>query len=1448
MESATLRSRGGQFQVSQDPTSGRSGSDGSDPARRSEISDAMLDRIQVLLDGLSLYRPGQRIGAYELIEQIGKGAQSRLGEVWLASGVDSGLKVAIKFVRSDLAEREQLIERFKRVEARTLARFAHPNIARFLESGTHNGLPYLVMEYVAGGDILHYANKNRLTVPERLRLVAQVCEALHHVHLEHIFHRDLKPANIMIEPAAGPNVAPTPKLIDFGIACSDDPANPISTAVQTMYSDDGTGVGTYPYLAPEQFSSSRPELRTRQSEVYQLGAVLFEVLVGVSPMHHVFQNTSDGFERRARLRDEDRPGMLEAFAALPDSEQHRIAEERSTTVKGLQRILGSRVARISDRALRMNPKRRFSDAKTMALDIGNYLGSRDFIEAANEGRGERWLRNAKRHRKLLAGVATVALLLGVTLTIAFNAVRSEKENENRTKQDLEYISYLGAISRAGMAWQRLDLAGLRSELRSIQELGRKDLESRFEFRMLQAQSRPAIAEFTRAAGACSDVAISPDGSYVYYCSDSDTLKVGSDSGAEVREFDCSDRIDQLRMSGDGYKLILKLRGQRPRLVAVDTRDWPQEVAELQEFAEVDGLASWNLADVSSNGRWIALREANDRLWILDAQRHRLCPTGDKGKRATSVQFVQAEGDEWLCVLDKAWSACRVEEFAGEKPEFLPWGPESPAFEGAGPAGGIVLPQGSIFERIFWTEENGYSEATLWRRGEDGRWLSTKLPQTPASEFRVVNEPGGRATRVIALDRAGRMSSALVAGVDAVTSDPRRADRQRQPKETARAILSSPRWEGFLPAHDGQVACLRVASAGRLRWVTSGKSDCAVRVWEAGCEAPLSIADVEPTSEIAIDGDLLATQKGEYSTFAGNRIGGRGWSEFRSKLPYFDVLPIAGGRTLAVDWSGSGQVLLAGADMRELRSCGKLLDAAASSSRLEYALQALAPTNLVQARRRDFWAEYEPVLAAASRDGSRVAVFDKTQGSLRVWSTLDDSIADVPTEFGGGESPVRLAVSADGKWLAVATARSSGEVAVVTQAEPLHAAVYLYDLETRARVWSEPAVKNALPSVTTMVFDASGRLGWGGTGYAFVWDGKALQNLSGVLGEDEEVKSMDLKANHDEALLAFVNQNGVARLIDVKSKFIMLTISVRGAISAIGFDPNGSGIALAVDGDRGSFIEVLSTLSAEERRGKIRAYRRASDWMQSAAASETETASESADALPGTLPLAPWLQQVEARVNQQLAQLRAQVGGLEQVRLVECESRAWRGNLALMRLPLCQSLLGFKVLQQKVDNGATDCDWSLLHKPDSAVVPTLYLMWGTLTDLGKTATLSERTAGESKMKRLDQVLSAALETCDELPRQGASVDHLKSVAWETRSVIQEHVARELDPIDGPAAESARKSAVDFQRSSVQFFESGGVPADQHRLFRSFLREDWVARDPRERLKALLSGSTTPPTPN
>ncbi|MBI3831809.1 MAG: protein kinase [Planctomycetes bacterium] len=219
-----------------------------------------------------LDRPPEKVGAYKVESEIARGGTA---VVFRGRHETLGKPVAIKLLTPAMGERFSLAaqgEMSRRLfrEALTLARFRHPHIVPVLDAGqTEHGIPYLVMEYVDGEDLSRRLKRGGpMEAKQALRILAQVIEGVDFAHAQGVVHRDLKPGNILID-ALG-----DAQLVDFGLARDD--------AAGSRLTQSGVALGTPSYMPPEQARGEREKIGTR-SDIYSLGAILYEMLTGRPP-------------------------------------------------------------------------------------------------------------------------------------------------------------------------------------------------------------------------------------------------------------------------------------------------------------------------------------------------------------------------------------------------------------------------------------------------------------------------------------------------------------------------------------------------------------------------------------------------------------------------------------------------------------------------------------------------------------------------------------------------------------------------------------------------------------------------------------------------------------------------------------------------------------------------------------------------------------------------------------------------------------------------------------------------------------------------------------------------------------------------------------------------------------------------------------------------------------
>ena len=214
---------------------------------------------------------GARLGPYEILSPLGAGG---MGEVYKARDTRLDRTVAIKILPEALAADPQFRERLDR-EARAISQLTHPHICTLYDVGEQRGTAFLVLEYLEGATLADRLAKGVLPLDQALKTAIEVASALDKAHRAGIVHRDLKPGNIMLTKGGT-------KLLDFGLAKSRTPV--VNGAGQSMLptapanlTAQGTILGTFQYMAPEQLEGQEADART---DLFSFGAVLYEMLAG----------------------------------------------------------------------------------------------------------------------------------------------------------------------------------------------------------------------------------------------------------------------------------------------------------------------------------------------------------------------------------------------------------------------------------------------------------------------------------------------------------------------------------------------------------------------------------------------------------------------------------------------------------------------------------------------------------------------------------------------------------------------------------------------------------------------------------------------------------------------------------------------------------------------------------------------------------------------------------------------------------------------------------------------------------------------------------------------------------------------------------------------------------------------------------------------------------------
>jgi tetratricopeptide (TPR) repeat protein len=330
-------------------------------------------------------------GRYQILRPLGEGG---MGTVYLAEQREPIRRpVALKVIKLGM-DTSQVLARFAN-ERQALAIMDHPNIARIFDAGaTRRGRPYFVMEYIEGAPITEYCDRRRMMVSKRLELFLAVCRAVQHAHQKGVIHRDLKPSNVLVKEQEG---APLPKVIDFGIARATD-----QWAVEnTLLTQFGQMVGTPEYASPEQAEVTAGVI-DESSDVYSLGVILYELLIGTVPFEAAEMRKAGLAEMLRIIREEEAPALSRRL----------ISTGADAATASLRRVVDGDLNWIAMKALEKTRARRYSSVDELAADIQRYMEHRPVLASPPSAlyRARKFLRRRRAAAfGAAAGLAAIAL-------------------------------------------------------------------------------------------------------------------------------------------------------------------------------------------------------------------------------------------------------------------------------------------------------------------------------------------------------------------------------------------------------------------------------------------------------------------------------------------------------------------------------------------------------------------------------------------------------------------------------------------------------------------------------------------------------------------------------------------------------------------------------------------------------------------------------------------------------------------------------------------------------------------------------------------------------------------------------------------------------------------------------------------------------------------------------
>lgn len=320
---------------------------------------------------------GSRVGPYEVLSLLGIGG---MGEVYKTRDSRLDRVVAVKVLRAEVAGRPDRRARFEK-EARATSSLTHPHICRLYDVGDDEGRPYIVMEYLEGETLDDCLTRGQLSAVDVMRYAIQIADALAHAHRAHIIHRDLKPSNVMLTSSGA-------KLLDFGLARYDvvEATAPGTSTVsfdQRTLTDEGTIVGTFQYMAPEQLQDKDADVRT---DIFAFGTLLYEMAT-----------------RRKAFDASTQAGLI---AAILTAQPPSISEVR------VGRDLPPALDHVVERCVAKDPEDRWQSARDLQREL-------EWIADSGTSMTRTWNRAAssRRSRTLVAGTVAAAAIAAASAAL-----------------------------------------------------------------------------------------------------------------------------------------------------------------------------------------------------------------------------------------------------------------------------------------------------------------------------------------------------------------------------------------------------------------------------------------------------------------------------------------------------------------------------------------------------------------------------------------------------------------------------------------------------------------------------------------------------------------------------------------------------------------------------------------------------------------------------------------------------------------------------------------------------------------------------------------------------------------------------------------------------------------------------------------------------------------------